>query len=124
MSYSCSDFTDSILDALAVELTDDENDRPDLQADKALAAIEKLRPRWAVAYYTNSHSPRARRWYRISRVVYADHRWFELYWHPDTTLRSNDRVAIRKAAVAAGLQPLAGLFTGKSGGGAGELTQK
>ena len=80
--------------------------------------------RWAVAYHTNSHSPRARKWYRITRVIYVDSRWFELYWHPAAALRSNDRVSIRKAAQLAGLDPLPGLFTDKRGGVSNEMECK
>lgn len=42
MSYSCTDFTDSILDALAIELDHDELDDPSAQADYALAEIARL----------------------------------------------------------------------------------
>lgn len=42
MSYTCTDFTDSILDALDIELDDDELDSPSDQADKALVEIDRL----------------------------------------------------------------------------------
>ena len=42
MSYSCSDFTDSILEALAVEIPNESNDSPSDQADIALEEIERL----------------------------------------------------------------------------------
>jgi hypothetical protein len=72
--------------------------------------------RWVIAYHTNSHSPRARKWYRVSRVVFTEGRCFELYWHPDQDFRGNDRSAIRKAAIAAGLEPMPGVYRGKRGG--------
>jgi hypothetical protein len=28
--------------------------------------------RWGIAYHSNSSSPRARKWYRVSRLVFAD----------------------------------------------------
>ena len=42
MSYSCSDFTDSILDALGIEVPEESWDSPSDQADRALAEIERL----------------------------------------------------------------------------------
>jgi hypothetical protein len=42
MSYSCSDFTDSILDALNIEVPEDDKDNPSAQADLALAEIQRL----------------------------------------------------------------------------------
>ena len=43
MTYSCSDFVDTILDALDIQLPTDALDDPSAQADLALAAIERLR---------------------------------------------------------------------------------
>lgn len=42
MTYSCTDFTDSILDALGIVVPEDDYDNPSAQADLALAAIAKL----------------------------------------------------------------------------------
>lgn len=42
MTYSCSDFTDSILDALEIRVPSKWNDSPSDQADLALAEIERL----------------------------------------------------------------------------------
>jgi len=42
MSYSCTDFVDSILDALDIELPKELYDSPSGQADLALAEIERL----------------------------------------------------------------------------------
>jgi len=42
MSYSCADFTDSILEALSVDVPDESRDSPSDQADLALAEIERL----------------------------------------------------------------------------------
>lgn len=49
MSYSCSDFVDSILLSLKIDLTDDEKDDPAAQATKALAAIADLEKRTRIA---------------------------------------------------------------------------
>lgn len=35
---------------------------------------------WAVAYTSEGYSPRARKWYRLVRVVKVDGAWFEVYW--------------------------------------------
>jgi hypothetical protein len=43
MTYSCSDFTDDILNALAITLADDEMDDPQAQAGHALEAIATLK---------------------------------------------------------------------------------
>ncbi len=42
MSYSCCDFTDDILNALNVDVPDEDCDSPSAQADLALAEIERL----------------------------------------------------------------------------------
>ena len=42
MTYSCTDFTDSILDALDIVVPDEAQDHPDMQADLAIAEIERL----------------------------------------------------------------------------------
>lgn len=42
MSYSCSDFTDAILDALGIVVPDESADSPSDQADLALAVIQAL----------------------------------------------------------------------------------
>jgi hypothetical protein len=42
MSYSCTDFTDDILNALKIEVPDEAEDSPSDQADLALAEIERL----------------------------------------------------------------------------------
>jgi spermidine/putrescine-binding protein len=43
MTYSCTDFADSILDALGIELDEEDYDNPSAQADLALAVIERLK---------------------------------------------------------------------------------
>ena len=43
MTYSCTDFVDTILDALNIKVPDEDSDNPSAQADLALAAIDKLR---------------------------------------------------------------------------------
>lgn len=45
MTYSCSDFTDDIIEALKVEIPDEHNDSPSAQADLCLAEIERLQKR-------------------------------------------------------------------------------
>lgn len=67
-------------------------------------------PRWGLAYHTNSRSPRAKRWYYIARFAFVDGSWFELYWHPDLTLRGENGPTLRKAANAQGLDVASGLF--------------
>lgn len=42
MTYSCTDFADSILDALHITVPDEDSDNPSAQADLALAEIERL----------------------------------------------------------------------------------
>jgi hypothetical protein len=68
-------------------------------------------PHWAITYYTNSRSPRAKKWYRVARVIYIDHKWWELYWHPDITLRGVNRAVLYDTAKARGLFPLPGQFS-------------
>lgn len=43
MTYSCTDFVDSIIDALGIVVPDDAQDDPSAQADLALAAIAALK---------------------------------------------------------------------------------
>jgi hypothetical protein len=43
MTYSCTDFADTILDALKIDLEPDEYDDPSAQADKALGVIKRLK---------------------------------------------------------------------------------
>lgn len=49
MTYSCSDFTDSVLDALKIVVPEDAYDDPSAQADLALAAIEQREKHMRVA---------------------------------------------------------------------------
>lgn len=77
--------------------------------------------RWAVAYHSNSHSPRARRWYRLTRVVFVDGRCFELHWHPDVNMRGNSLVSMRKTARLAGIEILPGIYRDKRGGLSNEM---
>lgn len=42
MAYSCSDFTDAVLDALQIKVPEADADNPAAQADLALAAIAEL----------------------------------------------------------------------------------
>jgi hypothetical protein len=67
-------------------------------------------PQWAIAYHSNSTSKRARKWYRVSRLILADSIWFELYWHPEPTLRGDNAAALRKSAQAYGLKLLPGVY--------------
>jgi hypothetical protein len=43
MSYSCTDFADSIIDALGVEIPEESNDSPSDQADMCLDVIQALK---------------------------------------------------------------------------------
>lgn len=49
MTYRCSDFADSILDALAIVVPEDAQDDPSAQADLALASIDKRVKRARIA---------------------------------------------------------------------------
>jgi hypothetical protein len=42
VSYSCTDFTDDILDALNIVVPEEDYDNPSAQADRALAEIRRL----------------------------------------------------------------------------------
>ena len=42
MSYSCTDFTDSVLDALKINVPEESEDSPSDQADLALEEIQRL----------------------------------------------------------------------------------
>jgi hypothetical protein len=66
--------------------------------------------RWGIAYHSNSHSPRARKWYRVSRLVFADGGWFELYWHAEPSLRGDNLKALQHKARDYGLDLIPGLF--------------
>jgi hypothetical protein len=76
-------------------------------------------PVWAIAYHANSQGKRAKRWYRITRLIYADDAWFELYWHPDCNLRSGNVAELRWLAPELTLVP--GVFHQKKGGRANEM---
>lgn len=68
-------------------------------------------PMWGISFYTNSHNPRAVKWYRLSRLIYADGSWWELYWGNQVD-GSNNLKEFRKACLAVpGLNVLAGVFT-------------
>ena len=43
MTYSCTDFTDTILDALNINVPEESYDSPEDQADLALEEIERMR---------------------------------------------------------------------------------
>jgi hypothetical protein len=66
--------------------------------------------RWGIAFHSNSSNPRAKRWYRVARMVYADSGWFELYWHESLELRGGNLSAIRHKARELGLDVLPGVF--------------
>ncbi len=67
-------------------------------------------PQWAIAYHSNSTSKRARKWYRVSRLIEADGCLFELYWHPNPHLRGNSRAEIRARAAVDGIKLLPGVY--------------
>jgi hypothetical protein len=80
-------------------------------------------PYWAIAFHSDGSGRGSRRWYRISRIIYADNRCFELYWHPDIKLRGNNLTAVRKAALLSGLKLLAKLYVRMPNGSAGEMIE-
>lgn len=66
---------------------------------------------WAVAFHTNSHSPRARKWYRVSRMVIVDGMTFEIYWHQNANLRGDNLATVRKLAHDANVILAPGVYT-------------
>jgi hypothetical protein len=50
MAYSCTDFVDSILCALCVEVPENDRDNPEAQADLALAEIARLQAAAAIVH--------------------------------------------------------------------------
>lgn len=64
---------------------------------------------WAIAYH-GSRQPRARKWYRVSRMIEADGAVFELYWHPDIALRGNSRAKILTDAKVNGIKLAPGIW--------------
>jgi hypothetical protein len=71
--------------------------------------------RWGIAFHSYSNNPnvRSRKWYRVSRLVYADGGWFELYWHPDVNLRGDNLKDIQRKARDHSLNLIPGLFCDK-----------
>jgi hypothetical protein len=65
---------------------------------------------WGISYHTNGQSPRAKRWYRVARFAFIDCVWFEVYWHPDYTLRGYNLAELRKRAKQHGTDLYPGLF--------------
>lgn len=68
-------------------------------------------PQWGIAFFSNSMSRRARKWYRVTRLVHADGKLFELYWHADDSLRGASLAKVRANARNAGLALLPGIYT-------------
>jgi hypothetical protein len=66
--------------------------------------------RWGIAYHSSNSTPRSKRWYRVSRMVYADGGWFELYWHAEVSLRGDNLKELQRKARNYGLDLLPGLF--------------
>lgn len=99
-----------------------------------LAAIHANNPkptdvataRWGIAYHSSNSTPRSKKWYRVSRLVYADSGWFELYWHAEPSLRGENLLDLRAKARAYGLDLMPGLFHDKNGAGrrGGEMERK
>jgi hypothetical protein len=67
-------------------------------------------PFWAIAYHTNSLSPRAVKWYRVSRLIEVDGATFELYWHANLELRGKNVAAIRANAKTTGIDLVPGTY--------------
>lgn len=57
MAYSCSDFTDDILEALGVDVPDDALNDPSVQADLAMAKIEEMQQALSRCYDDAGISP-------------------------------------------------------------------
>ena len=67
-------------------------------------------PHWAIAYQSNGLGS-CRRWYRVTRLIYADGHWYELYWHPNNVTMSGKSLAeTRHKARALGLDLLPGIY--------------
>ena len=65
--------------------------------------------KWAIAYHTNSHSPRSRKWYRIVRLVRDDDgRFFDI---GQLSFQSNCLRTMRKQLKATNLETWNGVFT-------------
>lgn len=77
-----------------------------------------LEPFWAICFHTNSRSPRARKWYRVSRLVRADGGIYELYWHPDASKRGDNLARLRASA---GVKLESGVYAQRQGGTANEM---
>lgn len=68
---------------------------------------------WGLAYFTNSTSSRAQRWYYVARLVRVDDKWYELHRaqpQPDSANGRNAK-AKRAAAKATGFDLVRGTFT-------------
>jgi hypothetical protein len=78
--------------------------------ERYLALPESGRPFWAIAFHSDSRAPRAKHWYRVSRMIQADNDVFELYWHPDIGLRGNSLATIRQRARDAGINLAPGVY--------------
>jgi hypothetical protein len=68
---------------------------------------------WGIAYHSSGFAPRSKRWYRVSRLMYADGAWFELYWHGDVSLRGENLATVRRVAKSRGLTLATGVFFDK-----------
>ena len=47
---------------------------------------------WAIIKPGPSH------WYHVSRVVFVDHHWWELYWHDSHGTRGKNKETVREYA--------------------------
>lgn len=89
------------------------NAQADIVNEGQTKTVDVAAARWGIAYHSNNHSPRAKKWYRVSRLVYADGDWFELYWHAEINLRGDNIKVIQRKAREYGLSLLPGLFHDK-----------
>jgi hypothetical protein len=66
-------------------------------------------PQWAIVYHANGDAS-SKRWYRVSRVIEADGKTFELYWHPQTTLRGKNKQELKNKANILGVDLMPVIF--------------
>lgn len=89
MSYSCTDFTDSILDALDIDVPEQSADIPSDQADAALAAIARLHAIEIAAREVIGEFPDGMRWHAVVKQLRESLRPLDFEW-PETDEAESD----------------------------------
>jgi hypothetical protein len=79
-------------------------------AELQLDSHPHSKPFWAIVYHTNSSSPRAKKWYHVARVIEADGKLFELYWHENVNLRHDNKKLIRARMKELGIDLSPGIY--------------